>query len=545
MAKFSHGSIVTLGDFGNRKFVVGETLQGGMGLVYQLVPVDPFANIVALKTYKTDATPEQFLRESDIWFSIGKHQNIATALWYGYWNNQASILSEWYPSSARGIKPESRNPDQWIRFVQGLLEGLDFAYRSQGVIHQDIKPDNILLDSDGNPRISDFGVSTLVTDEDKKAAGTIGYFAPELLLGAIPSITTDIYSVGVTICEFLTGNKRLALPWDNNWELDLGKARSLFGKNITPVLNVISAAIQLDPGDRAGSYQELFSLLQIKRKTQQRSHHYSDEDTVAYAKVLQKQDRVDAAIGTLQEYLYGDPGNPIVRNALGTLYWKMGRKIQAQEQFETATETLLGKSGFHNGIVYCDPIANLANLFIEKAEYYRAKELLAFVWKWSQEKDPRLSYEYPELGWYLLFTGSFEMSCKLLLHYFKISSLNSITIRWYALSSFLSDKSPKWSESIYELLIRLQYFDLPISLSALLIANYLDESKSTKLRRKAFGDCHRELTSLSDEMGQSRAFEKYPLPLYSLHLILYSLDQTTTGGKYDETIQKSIQSSMG
>ncbi|TVU26822.1 hypothetical protein EJB05_29387, partial [Eragrostis curvula] len=105
---------------------------------------------------------------------------------------------------------------EWMeryRIIKGICEGLHYLHHGdqKKIIHCDLKPANILLDHDMNPKITDFGLSRLFDDNQTRAMtsnvmGTLGYMAPEYLRGQI-TLKSDIYSLGVIIIEILTGQK--------------------------------------------------------------------------------------------------------------------------------------------------------------------------------------------------------------------------------------------------------------------------------------------------------------------------------------------------
>ncbi len=96
-------------------------------------------------------------------------------------------------------------------YLREIASALDYAHR-QGIIHRDIKPDNILINSEGYTLLSDFGIAKLLSDESNLTAtgglvGTPAYMAPEQAQGGEISPATDIYSLGVVAYEMVTGRQ--------------------------------------------------------------------------------------------------------------------------------------------------------------------------------------------------------------------------------------------------------------------------------------------------------------------------------------------------
>ena len=81
------------------------------------------------------------------------------------------------------------------------------AAHERGVLHRDLKPANVMIDGDGNVRITDFGIATAGGDGDVTFAGTPQYMAPEQLEGKPASIKSDIYALGLILFEIFTGRR--------------------------------------------------------------------------------------------------------------------------------------------------------------------------------------------------------------------------------------------------------------------------------------------------------------------------------------------------
>jgi serine/threonine protein kinase len=151
-----------------------------------------------------------------------------------------------------------------LRFALEIAEALDYAH-SQGVIHGDIKPSNILITDDGRSKIADFGVARfnhgLVTNTGK-IFGSPAYMAPEQLSGGAPNARSDLFSLGVMLYSMLTGFR----PFQGNTaETVCFKVMNVepvpvtsFEAGLQPGLDrIVSRAIAKDPRDRYQSGREM------------------------------------------------------------------------------------------------------------------------------------------------------------------------------------------------------------------------------------------------------------------------------------------------
>jgi ABC-type phosphate transport system substrate-binding protein len=142
-----------------------------------------------------------------------------------------------------------------------IAEGLFYAH-SHGVLHRDVKPDNVLFDAAGVLKISDFGIAKAFAGSavlPSMVAGTPPYMAPEQISGGGLGPATDVYAVGVLLYQMLTG----ALPYSPALSLTERHRLQLAGPPPAPagvprVLGaVVTRALAADPGSRQGSAREL------------------------------------------------------------------------------------------------------------------------------------------------------------------------------------------------------------------------------------------------------------------------------------------------
>src|SRR5205823_2053636 len=105
--------------------------------------------------------------------------------------------------------------DTAVSIAAQILAGVEYAHRS-GLIHRDIKPQNVLITQDGGVKVTDFGIAKSVSDlgltEAGLALGTAHYFSPEQAKGERVVPQSDIYAVGVSLYEMLTGK----LPFESD-----------------------------------------------------------------------------------------------------------------------------------------------------------------------------------------------------------------------------------------------------------------------------------------------------------------------------------------
>ncbi|WP_062464508.1 Stk1 family PASTA domain-containing Ser/Thr kinase [Demequina soli] len=97
-----------------------------------------------------------------------------------------------------------------LETLDHVLDALASAHR-QGLVHQDVKPENVLIDADGRPRVADFGLARAVTEVTSSTSGTIlgtvAYLGPELIANGVSDTRTDVYAAGVLLYEMITGRQ--------------------------------------------------------------------------------------------------------------------------------------------------------------------------------------------------------------------------------------------------------------------------------------------------------------------------------------------------
>ena len=154
---------------------------------------------------------ERFLREAR---AAGRllHPGIVTIYEFGESDGAAFIAMEHITGDAlNDLVAQGRRftPDEVLQIIIPVLKALGYSHRF-GVIHRDIKPANIMITTDGDIKILDFGVARLSSANITQAGtilGTLTYMAPEQLQGESVDSRADLYSVGVLLWELLTGKR--------------------------------------------------------------------------------------------------------------------------------------------------------------------------------------------------------------------------------------------------------------------------------------------------------------------------------------------------
>ncbi len=274
--------------------ITGELAQGRLGPIYRGQSVDQTREVV-IKTINLAAFPSstqtqlkaRFRREVFVQRQL-QHPNIVQVYDFLNVEDRYYLIQEFVPgSSLRDLLNRQGVPNvaQAVFLVKQVLGALDYAHRftyldqsdfqRTGLIHGDLKPSNLLLDQRGRLRVTDFGiVNKVLGGEGRKAVATVyeqesDYLAPEQARGVTPDACSDIYSLGVTFYEMLTGRAPFA-NWSNSAALDVrrlnGEAEAASLTQIRPdvppqVALVIAKAIKRNPKERFASAADLLRAL--------------------------------------------------------------------------------------------------------------------------------------------------------------------------------------------------------------------------------------------------------------------------------------------
>lgn len=192
--------------------VIGE---GGMAVVYKAL-CHRLNRYVAVKIMRDDMAADdefrqRFCAESHA-VAMLSHPNIVAVYDVSHSDAMEYIVMELVDGITLRQYMDKRGAVPWreaLHFTKQMAKALSHAHE-RGIIHRDIKPQNIMLLKDGTIKIADFGIAALeneMHEESGQAIGSIHYIAPEQARGECPDARSDIYSLGVVMYEMLTGKK--------------------------------------------------------------------------------------------------------------------------------------------------------------------------------------------------------------------------------------------------------------------------------------------------------------------------------------------------
>ena len=205
----------------NRYRLTEQIGMGGMAIVYRAVDLRTGHN-VAVKVLRPEYNEDsefisRFQREAEA-ASKMTHHNIVNLLDVGMDGENRYLVMEYVQGKTLKTVIQERgklSPALAGQIAIRILSALEHAHRN-GIVHRDIKPQNILVHADGHIKVADFGIARIANSstltKGDNVMGSVHYFSPEQAKGEGANATSDLYSTGIVLYEMLTGR----VPYDGD-----------------------------------------------------------------------------------------------------------------------------------------------------------------------------------------------------------------------------------------------------------------------------------------------------------------------------------------
>lgn len=262
--------------------VIGE---GGMGTVYlaEHIHIGRKAAIKVLhKKYLSNSNIKERFKHEAATLSQIQHPNIVKLYDYVETNDGLYLIMEYAEGVLLDdyIKKESGpiKEENAIKIMTGLLSGFAYAH-SQNIVHRDVKPNNVIISRDFNTvKILDFGIAKIINDNSKNLTkdgtqmGTVYYMSPEQVRGQKVDNRSDIYSLGVTLFQIITGinpYEKITTEFEIYSKItqeDLPNAKSVYPYVSDKIIAVIQKATRKNVAERYKNCEQMIADLKSSNK---------------------------------------------------------------------------------------------------------------------------------------------------------------------------------------------------------------------------------------------------------------------------------------
>ena len=286
------------GDKIGGRYLVHQAMTGGMGEVYLCLDLqenEPYALKTFQARFLTNLNARKYFeREAATWVALEEHPNIVRCFYMTPFDYTPFLFLEWV-AGAEGVGgPDLRDwlnrrgpiePRHALKFTLDVCRGLEHAQRKvPGLVHCDIKPENVLVAQGQVAKLTDFGLTKIVRDaglllldpavsidrpqwQVSSAGGTPPYMAPEQWRSETVDARTDVYSVGCLLYELLTGRSPFqattleGLKWEHLEASPPPLPRAIPGLRADELDPLLAKCLAKDPGNRYSSASELIEAI--------------------------------------------------------------------------------------------------------------------------------------------------------------------------------------------------------------------------------------------------------------------------------------------
>jgi len=261
----------------NRCFITSLIQEGGMSFVYlaedTINKKQVAVKIMKEETFSDPLNVARFQREARACASL-RHSNIVEIYDVDEYKGKPYMVMEYIESKSLRDLLLTRgtfSPLEACDIIYQLADALMHAHE-HGVIHRDIKPQNVMMQFDGGVKLLDFGIATIsdapnITQKDM-VVGSVHYMAPEVLKGKGATPRSDIYALGITFFELLTGKQPFTDSSPVNIamkqiEEPLPSVRKIRSDVTSKIEKIINKACQKNPDSRYPSMKAFKHDLQV------------------------------------------------------------------------------------------------------------------------------------------------------------------------------------------------------------------------------------------------------------------------------------------
>jgi serine/threonine-protein kinase len=276
------GSLIPGSLLGGRFELLAVLGAGGMGVVYRARDRE-IQDVVALKTLRPDHAGPEELEQLKSELRLARritHRHVVRVYDFGQVDGVPFISMEYVEGVTlrallrAGVPPLPVS----LRIARQVAAGLEAAHQI-GVVHYDLKPENVVFEPGGSAKLMDFGIARATRREvpDEFFSGTLGYAAPEVMEGRDSGVASDVFSFGVMLQELLTGRR----PWSgadpkelvyrilNDPPAPLATASAAPGARgvyASPALaRIVARCLARDPAERFANASALLAALDSAR----------------------------------------------------------------------------------------------------------------------------------------------------------------------------------------------------------------------------------------------------------------------------------------
>lgn len=462
--------------------IFGGKGKSGMGVVY-LVTSRKFDFPFILKTFQSisQSNQERFIKEVKAWISLGYHPNIVKALGADIIDFQLFVAAEYVPFDDANknrltdfLYDGSLDIKTTLKWAVQFCYGMNYAFNNGLLAHRDIKPDNIMINPEGNLKITDFGLAKAVNSNDyfseeslniklkdynytqtNTFVGTIYYASPEQLVNAKSADhRSDIYSFGVILYQMVAlGNYPYKLPEVSSKMVDeIVKAHlsEPIIKVNSPFFPIINKCLNKDPNKRYQSYNEMLYDFQLLSKNL--SLHFPKDSFTGDSEIeslyIKARSYIalndyNSALDYINQFFHRVKDNHSAYTLKGIILQNLKNDDEAINCFLKAIEIFPSDTSAHN---------NLGLLYKKKSDFNRAIYHLTQSISFDEINVGAMM----NLGILYLEIRKYQESCSILLKALKLQPQKQVLIfnATNAVGLALKNNSPV-NETIIELLKQL------------------------------------------------------------------------------------------